>query len=131
MWNDLKTVLWKERKSMFRAAGRRSQLLFMVVTPLMLAVVIPYTMGVDWLNNAFSMAVCGITAFMIVGVMIPDSFAGERERHTLPTLLASRLPDKAILFGKMINAILVGWASAVKRTVLSPAPVPSSRPLRQ
>ncbi|MAG37307.1 MAG: ABC-2 type transporter, partial [Dehalococcoidia bacterium] len=28
-------------------------------------------------------------------------FAGERERHTLETLLASRLPDRAILFGKL------------------------------
>jgi ABC-2 type transport system permease protein len=37
-----------------------------------------------------------------------DSFAGERERHTLETLLASRLSDRAILFGKILAGILYG-----------------------
>ena len=36
-----------------------------------------------------------------------DSFAGERERHTLETLLASRMPDRAILLGKI--GALVGY----------------------
>ncbi len=46
---------------------------------------------------------------MLVGMTIPESFAGERERHTLATLLASRLPDRAILFGKMAVSIAFGW----------------------
>ncbi len=46
---------------------------------------------------------------LLVGVTVPESFAGERERHTLPTLLASRLPDRAILFGKLATAIIYGW----------------------
>jgi ABC-2 type transport system permease protein len=41
---------------------------------------------------------------------IPDSFAGERERHTLTTLLASRLPDRAILLGKLGLSVAYGWA---------------------
>ena len=44
------------------------------------------------------------------GVMIIDSFAGERERQTLETLLASRLPDRAILLGKVIAVVLAGLA---------------------
>lgn len=44
------------------------------------------------------------------GVMIIDSFAGERERQTLETLLASRLPDQAILLGKVIAVTLAGLA---------------------
>ena len=46
---------------------------------------------------------------ILVGISIPDSFAGERERHTLPTLLASRLSDRAILFGKIITSVAFGW----------------------
>ena len=38
-----------------------------------------------------------------------DSFAGERERHTLETLLASRLSDRAILLGKIAAAVAYGW----------------------
>lgn len=49
-------------------------------------------------------AVVAIGAFMgFIGPMptIADAFAGERERHTLETLLASPLTDRAILLGKM------------------------------
>jgi ABC-2 type transport system permease protein len=42
--------------------------------------------------------------------IVADSFAGERERHTLETLLASRLPDKAILFGKIGTSVLYSWS---------------------
>jgi ABC-2 type transport system permease protein len=60
-----------------------------------------------------------IAPAVLVGVLIPDSFAGERERHTLGTLLASRLPDQAILLGKMIPPILMGWASGLLFNLLS------------
>jgi len=45
----------------------------------------------------------------LVTMVVADSFAGERERHTLETLLASRLPDRAILFGKIATAVFYGW----------------------
>jgi ABC-2 type transport system permease protein len=48
--------------------------------------------------------------FIIVQSIIVDSFAGERERHTLETLLASRLSDRAILFGKFGAAVVYGLA---------------------
>jgi ABC-2 type transport system permease protein len=47
------------------------------------------------------------------GMTIPDSFAGERERHTLATLLASRLPDRAILLGKLGLSVAYGWATTL------------------
>lgn len=45
----------------------------------------------------------------LAGAMITDSIAGERERQTLETLLASRLPDRAILLGKVAAITLLGW----------------------
>jgi ABC-2 type transport system permease protein len=45
----------------------------------------------------------------LTGAMITDSIAGERERQTLETLLASRLPDRAILLGKVVAITLLGW----------------------
>jgi ABC-2 type transport system permease protein len=53
---------------------------------------------------------CAWLPFMMVGTTMADSFAGERERHTLETLLASRLSDRAILFGKILAGILYGAA---------------------
>jgi ABC-2 type transport system permease protein len=46
---------------------------------------------------------------LLVSTLIADSFAGERERHTLETLLASRLPDDVILLGKILASVIYGW----------------------
>lgn len=51
--------------------------------------------------------------YVILQTIIVDSFAGERERHTLETLLASRLSDRAILFGKFGAAVVYGLAVAL------------------
>ena len=48
-----------------------------------------------------------------------DTFAGERERHTLETLLASRLPDAAILLGKVFAIAGFGWALILLSQVLA------------
>jgi ABC-2 type transport system permease protein len=50
--------------------------------------------------------------------MICESFAGERERKTLETLLASRLADRTILFGKIAAAIIYGWGLAMTSMLL-------------
>jgi ABC-2 type transport system permease protein len=46
--------------------------------------------------------------FCVIAI-VADSFAGERERHTLETLLASQLSDQAILFGKIASSVLLVW----------------------
>ncbi|MDM7998673.1 MAG: ABC transporter permease, partial [Dehalococcoidia bacterium] len=68
--------------------------------------------GHDWVDSPASLFSL-IIPLMLVGMTIPESFAGERERHTLATLLASRLPDRAILFGKMAVSIAFGWGMTV------------------
>jgi ABC-2 type transport system permease protein len=47
---------------------------------------------------------------VVITAVIADSFAGERERHTLETLLASRLSDRSILFGKIAGSVAYGWS---------------------
>ncbi|HLQ28428.1 MAG TPA: ABC transporter permease, partial [Ktedonobacteraceae bacterium] len=49
---------------------------------------------------------------------IGDAIAGERERHTLETLLASRMPDWAILLGKIITTVLYAWGMGVLSILL-------------
>lgn len=51
--------------------------------------------------------------FVLLITKVPDSFAGERERHTLPTLLATRLSDRAIVLGKISAAVAYGSTAAV------------------
>ena len=113
MISDMVTVMWKERKSLFRVRGRRSQALLALMSPTFLAVYFGVQGGMDFTRSAFSLLLAFIVPLLVVGMGIPDSFAGERERHTLPTLLASRLPDRAILFGKLATSVALGWGMTV------------------
>jgi len=109
MINDILTVMWKERKGLFRVRGRRAQALLGMFSPVLLAVFFPLQEGVGWVQSPLSLLLAFVAPLILVGISIPDSFAGERERHTLPTLLASRLSDRAILFGKIITSVAFGW----------------------
>ncbi len=109
MIDDILAVMWKERKSIFRYQGSRSRFLLVLLTPVLLAVVLPWQWGADWVRQVPSVVLSILIPVVIVGITVPDSFAGERERHTLGTLLASRLPDRAILFGKLTVSIVFAW----------------------
>jgi ABC-2 type transport system permease protein len=111
MFDDLRTVMWKERKGLLRLQGSRKRAILTLFVPvLMIGIVLPLQMGRDFLNSAFSLIGAVLIPFVLVGIAIPESFAGERERHTLETLLASRLSDRAILMGKLLLAVIYGWA---------------------
>jgi ABC-2 type transport system permease protein len=117
MTADILTVLWKERKGLFRVQGGRSRALLTMLLPvIMIAIILPVQMGRDYLTGAWPLVASLVIPVLLVGMTIPESFAGERERNTLPTLLASRLPDRAILFGKW--ALGVGYGFAMTLLVL-------------
>jgi ABC-2 type transport system permease protein len=91
----------------------------MILIPAIMAAVFPISWGADWVNEFPALIIAFITPAVLVGMMIPDSFAGERERHTLETLLVSRLPDHVILIGKMLLPIMIGWCAAILLTTIS------------
>ena len=113
MFADIRTVLWKEGRSLLRYQGRKSQLIVSLLTPLIVAVILPISFGIDWAETYFSLFVGILIPLIVVGLLVPDAVAGEWERHTLETLLASRLPDKAIMLGKILLSMVVGWAGSV------------------
>jgi ABC-2 type transport system permease protein len=117
--SDVFTMIWKERKSMFRARGRRSQTILTVIMPILIAIYLPWQEGQAWFHNAMSFVPVILIPFILVGITIPDSFAGERERHTLGTLLASRLSDRSILIGKIAASVLFAWAATIGILLLS------------
>ena len=119
MITDMITMLWKEIKVQFRGKAARTSYTRQLLAPIILAGVFPITWGADWVVEFPPLLIAALTPALIAGVMIPDSFAGERERHTLDTLLASRLPDRAILFGKMLLPVLAGWGAALAFNTLS------------
>jgi ABC-2 type transport system permease protein len=109
MSRDIVTVAWKEwlefRDQLLRL--RRGGLSAVIVI-LMLGIVTPLQMGPLWLDSPLMLAYWPLLSSGMVSTLIADAFAGERERHTLETLLASRLSDTSILLGKVLAAILYG-----------------------
>jgi ABC-2 type transport system permease protein len=106
---DILTVAWKELREMLvqgdpRGRSKTSLILLVVI----FGIVLPLQNGRDWVNSPISMMVWGWMPFLWVSGIVADSFAGERERHTLESLLSTRLSDRAILFGKLLAALLYG-----------------------
>ena len=54
-----------------------------------------------------------LVPFLLLLTKVPDSFVGERERHTLTTLLATRLSDTAIVLGKIGAAVAYAWTATI------------------
>lgn len=110
---DIWTVMRKElrellfQRSSMRGAGRGGWLNLAIIA-VVFGIFLPLQLGTDWVNSPIVLIYWAWVPLFLVSGVIADSFAGERERHTLETLLASRLSDQAILFGKIAAGIAYG-----------------------
>jgi len=117
---DILTVMWKERKGQLRYRGSRTRAMLGFLIPMaMLGIYLPLQIGRALVEGPWSLLASVFIPMMLVGTMIPESFAGERERHTLETLLASRLPDRAILLGKVAVAVGYAWGMTLMLLLVS------------
>jgi ABC-2 type transport system permease protein len=119
---DIVTILWKEFKELFQQRQGmfgRGGWISILITIGLLGVALPIEAGEEWVSNPIYMIWWVWVPFLMVTYIVADTFAGERERHTLETLLASRLSDKAILFGKITGAVLYGWGTAIAGLIVS------------
>lgn len=120
MFEDIKTVLWKEFKGLLRYNSKRGRALLTLITPIALfGVIFPIQFRQEWLTSYWSLAVAVVTPMLLIATTIAESFAGERERHTLETLLSSRLPDRAILLGKLFASMVFGWGMTLLLLLIS------------
>jgi ABC-2 type transport system permease protein len=111
--SEFNTVLWKEWKEivMERSGGAGSYRPLILIG--VLGVFVPFRMPPERFFSPFPLLIYAFFSAAVVTAVIADSFAGERERHTLETLLATRLSDRAILFGKIAACIAYGWVMAM------------------
>ncbi|MGD8604318.1 MAG: ABC transporter permease [Anaerolineales bacterium] len=108
MMRDVITIIWKEWKEVLLQGGSRGRywpFLFVLVV----GVILPLQGGNVWVDTPAGLILSAWLPLLLVNNLIADSFAGERERHTLETLLASRLSDKAILMGKILASAIYAW----------------------
>ena len=117
---DVLTVAWKEWRELLQLGGsHRGGRFSLAILVGVFGVLLPLQSGAEWVESPATVFYWGWVPLMLVGSAVADSFAGERERHTLETLLASRLPDRAILLGKMAAAVAYGWGLVLAMLLLS------------
>lgn len=107
---DMITVAGKELREIFTFGDARGRSKFSpLILILIFGIVFPLQNGRDWVESPISIMVWGWMPFLWVSGIVADLFAGERERHTLESLLATRLSDQSILFGKLLAALTYGF----------------------
>jgi len=115
---DFVAVFWKEWKEILleRASGGSGLRPLIMVG--LIGVVIPLRLDAQRYFSPRPLLGLIFVSLAAVLAVVPDAFAGERERHTLETLLASRLPDRAILFGKLAACLGYGWLLSIITIIL-------------
>ncbi|HYB01603.1 MAG TPA: ABC transporter permease [Ktedonobacteraceae bacterium] len=111
--SDIWTMIWKESKDLLFQGGWKSLIRPFFVIGIM-GIYLPLQVGADWisLTPIYMILVLWVPFFVVIS-FIGDAIAGERERHTLETLLASRMPDRAILLGKIAATVLYAWGMGI------------------
>lgn len=123
MLTDIAIIIWKEWREFMRFQGNsRSGFTGLLVMIAIFGFVFPIQWGSIWVDSAASLSLWGVIPIILIGMIVADSFAGERERHTLETLLASRLSDQAILLGKVGAVVSYVWL--VTQLVFTAALIP-------
>ena len=116
--SDILTMVWKESKDVLFQGGWRSLIRPLFVVGIM-GIYLPLQFGPQWVDlTPLGMLLLLWIPFFVIISFIGDAIAGERERHTLETLLASRMPDRAILLGKVVATVLYAWGMGVLSLLL-------------
>ena len=116
---DIGTMVWKEWRDTIFPGGKLGNLSSLVFIGL-LGIVFPLIDHVGWLAVSVQMVLLNVLLpFFFILMYIGDSFAGERERHTLETLLASRISNRAILWGKVVSTVGYIWGMTLIASLLS------------
>lgn len=120
MIGDIWLIVSKEvREVVLRAGGSKGTIFNLALILLVFGVVIPVQMGPAWVETWWPLMAWTWLPLFLVSALVADSFAGERERHTLETLLTTALSDRAILFGKISAAVAYGYGMLVSVMVTS------------
>ena len=118
--SDILTMLWKETKDVLFQGGWRSLIRPLIVIGV-IGIYLPLQLGAQWVDlTSLGMILFLWIPFFVIISFVGDVIAGERERHTLETLLASRMPDRAILLGKLVAIVLYAWGMGLLSLLLGP-----------
>ncbi len=120
MIGDILIIIGKELKEILNARGKkRGGITSLLFSAGIFGIYMPLISGPEWTETSLSIFYWLWLPFLLVSSTIADAIAGERERHTLETLLASRLSDTAILYGKIAATLIYGWGMTMGIMLIS------------
>lgn len=122
MMADIRTIIWKEMRELLAGAGQRNLRggwLGLLVLLGVIGIFLPLQMGPDLVRSPVNLLLWSWVPLFLASAVVADAVAGERERHTLETLLASRISDRAIVLGKIGAAVVYAWGLTVISMLLS------------
>lgn len=118
MMADIGTIMLKEFMELFPRRARLRGAAQALMNIVLFGLFLPWQFGLTWLNSLSTLFWMMFGALFWTTSVVVDSFAGERERHTLEALLASRLSNRAILFGKFLAAVSYVWGQLMLSLLL-------------
>lgn len=111
---DIRTIAWKEfREILALRAGAKGRQSFLRTALIPIAIGIFFGLQTVVGDYGFAVFPVGLFAMSSASGLVTDAIAGERERHTLETLLASPASDAAIIGGKLTAIVGYSWALAL------------------
>jgi ABC-2 type transport system permease protein len=118
MINDTLTVIWREQIYLWRGSRSLLVILRYLAFLFIFGVIAPWQSGRAWVESPLPLLYWTWFAVYLASAATTGSFAREREQHTLETLLSTRLPDAAILLGKILSGVVYGGALVLACAVL-------------
>ena len=113
MLYDVWTVCRRELQELRRSDGGAKNGPLRALLGLVAGAVFGHRIGAQLGASMLTVGFCVGLAMISVLPLIADAFAGERERHTLETLLATRMPDAGIVLGKCLAGVIAACIVAV------------------
>lgn len=114
MDSDILLVAGKELREL--VASRSLKILFLQVGFLVVVfgLLIPYSQGPYWVEETYFLSFHIVFVPLLVTFpFVADCFAGERERKTMETVLATRLNERALFLGKTLSVFAFSYIQVV------------------
>lgn len=115
MDSDILLVAGKELRELLASRSLKILLLQVGFVTVVFGLLIPYSQGPYWIEERISFLSIHLllVPLLVTFPFVADCFAGERERKTMETVLATRLSERALFLGKALSVFIFAYVQVV------------------
>ena len=124
MIRDSLIVAEKELMELFATRSTKILIMQIGILGVIFGGFIPYSQGRYWIAETYLLGFHFVfVPFVVTFPFVTDCFAGERERKTLETLLATRLDEKALFLGKSLSVFAFSYVQVLMVVLIGMATI--------